>query len=123
VRYYYAAAVRISPRGVSPSQLNEDLYDVSLSACAIPSKLSREFYLDQLVIHEIRNNVSVIFYNFLSSCCTLENRIRVVVVKIPESSTIRGWCITIYVCHTLSARGLCGENCLGPPNPLFLGHV
>jgi hypothetical protein len=30
------------------------------------------FYVNELVIHEIRNNASAIFQNFLFSCCKIE---------------------------------------------------
>ncbi len=36
------------------------------------SRKRRAFYLNELVIHEIRNNASAIFQNFLFSCCKLE---------------------------------------------------
>ena len=32
----------------------------------------RALYLNELVIHEIRNNASVIFQNFLFICCKIE---------------------------------------------------
>ena len=36
------------------------------------STTHRELYLNELVIHEIRNNVSEIFQNFLFICCKIE---------------------------------------------------
>jgi hypothetical protein len=36
------------------------------------SRKRRAFYLNELVIHEIRNNASAIFQNFLFSCCKIE---------------------------------------------------
>ncbi len=52
------------------------------------SRKRRASYLNELVIHEIRNNASAIFQNFLF---LLENKIRPGVVKIPEVSAVRGW--------------------------------
>jgi hypothetical protein len=54
------------------------------------STTHRDCYLNELVIHGIRKNVSSIFHNFLSSCCKI--RIRPVVVKIPESSVVHRFC-------------------------------
>jgi hypothetical protein len=36
------------------------------------SRKRRASYLNELVIHEIRNNASAIFQNFLFSCCKIE---------------------------------------------------
>jgi hypothetical protein len=36
------------------------------------SREHRALYLNELVIHEIRNNASAIFQNFLFSCCKIE---------------------------------------------------
>ncbi len=49
---------------------------------------SRAFYLNELVIHEIRNNASAIFQNFLFSCC--KNRIRPG-GKNPGASAVLWW--------------------------------
>ncbi len=62
----------------------------------------REFYLNELVIQEIRNSASEIFQNFVSSCCKIE--IRAVVVKIPEVSAVRGWIIYRRMLHTNSVN-------------------
>ena len=36
------------------------------------SRNHRDFYLNELVFDEIRNNASAIFQNFLFSCCKIE---------------------------------------------------
>ncbi len=36
------------------------------------SKKRRASYLNELVIHEIRNSASAIFQNFLFNCCKIE---------------------------------------------------
>jgi hypothetical protein len=51
------------------------------------SRERRALYSNELVIHEIRNNASAIFQNFLFSCCKIE--FVQFVVKIPEAFAVR----------------------------------
>jgi hypothetical protein len=61
-----------------PGMVKDSQFTKKMKSCQGPvlkcrdSRKRRAFYVNELVIHEIRNNTPSIFQNFFFSCCKME---------------------------------------------------